>query len=115
MGKRLAERQIVVQGEAQRCRRVRPSLDARVKAVSYTVEYSYEQPHLMTWALVDGELEDVDGEFVLEDRGDGTTLATCALRLVTGSWLPGKAAHALNEQVTRSSVEGLKARVEGGA
>ena len=143
MGKRLAERQIVVEGVPQRCfdalvdfesyprwqsgvtacsvisrdrdgraRRVQFEIDATVKPFSYTVDYSYEQPHLISWRFVEGDVDDVDGEFVLEDRGDGTTLATCALRIDAGAQLPSNAALALNDQVTKSSVEDLKARVE---
>ena len=146
MGKKLAERQIVVQGDPQRCfdalvdfesyprwqsavracevisrdrdgrgRRVQFEIDAEPKPISYTVDYSYEQPHLLVWSYVEGDVDDVDGEFVLEDQGDGTTLATCALRIDAGAWLPGNAAFTLNDQVTRWSVEDLKARVENGA
>ena len=143
MGKRLAERQIVVEGVPQRCfdalvdfesyprwqsgvtacsvisrdgdgraRRVQFEIDATVKPFCYTVDYSYEQPHLIAWERVEGDVDKVDGEFVLEDRGDGTTLATCALRIDAGAWLPGDAAAVLNDQVTRWSLEDLKARVE---
>ena len=143
MGKRLAERQIVVRGSPQRCfdalvdfetyphwqsavracsvisrdrdgrgRRVQFEIDAKLKPFSYTADYSYEQPHHITWNLVEGDVDDIDGEFVLEDRGDGTTLATCALRIDTGAWLPGNTAAVLNDQVTKWSLEDQKARVE---
>jgi ribosome-associated toxin RatA of RatAB toxin-antitoxin module len=143
MGKKLAERQIVVRDIPQRCfdalvdfesypnwhsavracsvlsrdrdgrgRRVQFQIDAKAKRFSYTVDYSYEQPHLISWDFVEGDVDDVDGEFVLEDRGDGTTLATCALRIDAGAWLPANAASILHDQVTKSSLEDLKARVE---
>jgi hypothetical protein len=146
MGKKLAERQIVVQSPPQRCfdvlldfesypswqsavrtcdvisrdgdgraRRVLFELDAQPAPITYTADYSYERPHLLTWKLVDGDLGAVHGEFVLEDRGDGTTLATCSLRIVAGAGLPRELVSTLNERVTRSSVEGLKTRVENGA
>jgi len=146
MAKRIAERQVVVQSDPQRCfdalvdfesypswqsavlacdvitrdgdgrgRRVQFEIDAHGEPISYTVDYSYERPHLLAWRYVDGDVDDIDGEFVLEDRGDGTTLATCALRIDPGSRLSGRATSALNDQVTRWSVEDLKARVERGA
>jgi hypothetical protein len=98
-----------------RGRRVQFEIETRVRPMSYTVDYSYEQPHLVTWHFVEGDVDDVDGEFVLEDRGDGTTLATCALRIEAGAGLAGNAASVLNDQVTTRSVEDLKARVESGA
>jgi hypothetical protein len=54
----------------------------------------------------------VDGELVLEDRGDGTTLATYSLALDPGVWLPGRLQKILNDQVMKGSVEDLKRRVE---
>jgi uncharacterized membrane protein len=88
-------------------------IDAKLKTVHYTLDYRYEKPHMVTWRYVDGDVRDVDGELVLEDRGDGTTLATYALRIDPGVWMPGKVANMLNEQVMRGAMEDLKQRVEG--
>jgi uncharacterized membrane protein len=87
-------------------------IDAKVKAISYTLDYRYEEPHLIAWNYVEGDVKDVDGEFVFEDQGDGTTLATYALRIDPGVWLPGRVASLLNEQVMQGSMEDLKRRVE---
>lgn len=87
-------------------------IDAKVKTVRYTLDYSYEEPHLVTWRYEEGDVKDVDGEFVLEDRGDGTTLATYALRIDPGVWMPGRLADLLNEQVMAGVMEDLKRRVE---
>ena len=98
-----------------RGRRVRFEIDAGARPLFYTVDYSYERPHLVSWEFVEGDVGDIDGEFVLEDRGDGTTLATCALRIDASTRLPGNAGSSWNDQVTKWSVEELKARVESGA
>ena len=89
-------------------------VDAKVRTINYTLRYHYEEPHRITWDYLDGDIKDIDGEFILEDRGDGSTLATYSLDLDPGVWLPGKLAKVLNEQVMRGSVEDLKTRVEGG-
>lgn len=96
-----------------KAREVEFEIDAKVKTVRYILDYSYEEPHLVTWRYVDGDVKDVDGEFVLEDRGDGTTLATYALRLDPGVWMPGRLADLLNDQVMQGVMEDLKRRVEG--
>jgi uncharacterized membrane protein len=88
-------------------------VDAKVKTISYTLRYHYEEPHRITWDYIDGDIKSIDGEFILEDRGDGSTLATYSLELDPGVWLPGKIAKVLNDQVMRGSVEDLKNRVEG--
>lgn len=88
-------------------------VDAKVRKISYTLRYRYEEPHRITWDYLDGDIKSIDGEFILEDLGDGSTLATYSLDLDPGVWLPGKVAKVLNEQVMRGSVEDLKKRVEG--
>lgn len=98
-----------------RGRRVSFVIDAKIRSVEYTLDYSYEEPHLVTWDYVEGDVREIEGEYVLEDLGDGTTLATYTLRIDPGVWMPGPLAKVLNEQVMRRSVEDLKARVENGA
>jgi ribosome-associated toxin RatA of RatAB toxin-antitoxin module len=93
-------------------RDVRFVIDARVRSVSYTLRYAYEQPHLVTWEYVDGDVRSVEGDFVFEDQGDGTTLATYSLDIDPGVWLPGPVKKMLTEQVMKRSVEDLKRRVE---
>ena len=88
-------------------------IDAKIRSIRYRLDYSYEEPHMLTWRYVDGDVKDVDGEFVLEDQGDGTTLATYALRLDPGAFLPGRVANMLSDKVMQGSMEDLKARVEG--
>ncbi|MBA3359481.1 MAG: SRPBCC family protein [Thermoleophilaceae bacterium] len=98
-----------------RGRRVAFVIDAKVRSVGYTLDYAYEEPHLITWEFVEGDVSEIEGEYVLEDLGDGTTLATYSLRIDPGVWMPGPLAKVLNDQVMRRSVEDLKARVEDGA
>jgi Polyketide cyclase / dehydrase and lipid transport len=95
-----------------RGRDVRFVIDAKVRQVSYTLRYSYERPHLVTWDYVEGDVKSVDGEYVFEDQGDGTTLATYALEIDPGVWLPGPVKKMLTDQVMKRSVEDLKRRVE---
>ncbi len=105
--------EVLERDEQGRVLEARISNDAKVRTVSYTLRYRYEEPHRITWDYLEGDIKDIDGEFVLEDLGDGRTLATYSLALDPGVWLPGKLAKVLNEQVMRGSVEDLKKRVEG--
>jgi hypothetical protein len=88
-------------------------IDAKLRTVRYTLDYSYEEPHHVSWAFVEGDPKDVDGELVLEGGSDGGTLATYSLRIDPGVWLPGPVVSLLNEQVMQGALEDLKARVEG--
>jgi uncharacterized membrane protein len=90
------------------------TLDALVKQISYRLHYRYEEPHRITWDYLGGDVKSVDGEYVFEDRGDGTTLATYQLALDPGVWVPAPVAKTLREQVMKRSMEELKRRVESG-
>ena len=87
-------------------------IDAKVKTIRYRLRYSYEPPHRIEWEYLGGDVKDVDGEMVLEDQGDGTTLATYSLALDPGVWMPGPVRKVLNDQVMKGSVQDLKRRVE---
>jgi hypothetical protein len=89
-------------------------IDAKVKTIRYRLRYSYEPPHRIAWEYLGGDVKDVSGEMTLEDRGDGTTLATYSLALEAGVWVPGPVRKILTDQVMKGSVEDLKRRVEGG-
>jgi ribosome-associated toxin RatA of RatAB toxin-antitoxin module len=104
--------QVRSRDEDGRGREVRFEIDAKVRQVSYTLRYSYEPPHLITWDYVEGDVKSVDGEYVFEDRGDGMTLATYSLTIDPGVWLPGRVKKMLADQVMKRSVEDLKRHVE---
>lgn len=74
-------------------------LDSR-GMLRYTLDYSYEAPHHVSWRCADMGNEEMAGELVLEVRSDGSTLATCTLAL------------AGSEDAVSGALEDLKARVE---
>ncbi len=104
--------EVLSRDRAGRGKEVAFEIDAKLRTVRYTLDYFYEEPHHVTWAYVEGDPEDVDGELVLEEGGDGVTLATYSLRIDPGMWLPGPVVSLLNEQVMQGALEDLKARVE---
>jgi Polyketide cyclase / dehydrase and lipid transport len=107
--------EVVTRDEHGRGKRVRFEIDAKVKTVRYTLDYSYEEPRLVSWRYVDGDVRDVDGELTLEEDEDGGTLATYALRIDPGVWLPGRVSDMLSQQVMHGVLEDLKKRVEAPA
>jgi ribosome-associated toxin RatA of RatAB toxin-antitoxin module len=104
--------EVVTRDPKGRGEEVEFEIDAKVRTIRYRLRYSYEPPHRIGWDYVEGDVKDVDGQFVLEDLGDGTTLATYALALDPGVWLPGPLQKVLRDQVMKGSVEDLKKRVE---
>jgi len=106
---------VVTRDKHGRGERVDFEIDAKLRTVRYTLDYRYEEPHLVTWRYAGGDVRDVDGELVLEDAGDGTTLATYSLGIDPGVWLPGRVADMLSGQVMHGVLEDLKRRVEAPA
>jgi ribosome-associated toxin RatA of RatAB toxin-antitoxin module len=111
--KAVKEVEVVTRDKQGRGAEVAFRIDAIVRTVGYRLQYHYEEPHRITWDYLGGDIKSVDGEYVFEDNGDGTTLATYALALDPGVWIPGPIAKRLREQVMQRSMEELKARVEG--
>ena len=110
--KAVTDVEILSRDDQGRGRDVRFQIDAKVRRVSYTLRYSYEAPHLISWDYVEGDVKSVDGSFTFEERGDGKTLATYSLDIDPGVWLPGRVKKMLSDQVMKRSVEDLKRRVE---
>jgi hypothetical protein len=110
-----AVRSVAVLGrdDAGRGRDVEFHIDAKIRTVRYVLRYSYEPPGWIGWEYVEGDVKDVNGEFVLEQVDDGVTLATYRLELDPGVWLPGPVMKVLRDQVMKGAVEDLKRRAEG--
>lgn len=93
---------------------VRWEIDAKLRSVAYRLRYVYDEPTRIGSEYIDGDVRSVDGEYLLDERGDGTTEVTFALAIDPGMFVPGRVRRMLSDQVMRRSLEDLKARVEGG-
>ena len=94
-------------------RKVNLVVDAKVRKVEYTLEYRYQRPTLIEWDFVEGNgINDADGNYTLEDLGNGRTRATYKLGLEVGIPLPGPVARRAHKQTLKGSVEDLKREAE---
>lgn len=87
-------------------------IDAKIKKISYTLRYSYDQPERISWDYVEGDLKSIEGEYLFEDLGDGSTRATYRLALDPGMFFPKPIRKFLAEHTMKDSVQALKHRVE---
>ncbi len=106
--------EVISRDKEGRGKEVAWEIDAKVRSLSYRLEYSYEEPHWIGCRYLDGDVRDLEGEYIFEDRGDGTTLATFTLRVDPGILVPGKVRNMLSDQVMKRSLEDLKRHVEAG-
>jgi carbon monoxide dehydrogenase subunit G len=91
--------------------------DIKVRRVKAKVRFRYEGPERLAWSQVKGDLKSVDGEWRLEDLGDGRTRATYSLDAdpgrIIGALLRGPVEGAVRSRLVESRPGELKARVEG--
>ncbi len=96
-----------------RGKRVRLFVDAKVRKVDYTLDYSYDQPERIEWDFVEGNgINAADGHYLFEDLGNGRTRATYKLGLEVGIPLPGPVARRAHKTTLKGSVEDLKKEAE---
>ena len=65
--------------ESGRASLVRTESDIKVKRIKGTLRFSYDEPVLVAWSQVDGDMKAVEGSWKLEDLGDGRTRVKYAL------------------------------------
>jgi uncharacterized membrane protein len=96
-----------------RGKRVRLFVDAKVRKVDYTLDYSYEAPERIEWDFVEGNgINGADGHYLFEDLGGDRTRATYKLGLEVGIPLPGPVARRAHKTTLKGSVEDLKKEAE---
>jgi uncharacterized membrane protein len=96
-----------------RGKRVRLFIDAKVRKVDYTLDYSYDEPKRIEWDFVEGNgINGADGHYLFEDLGNDRTRATYKLGLEVGIPLPGPVARRAHKTTLKGSVEDLKKEAE---
>lgn len=91
---------------------VRFEIDLHVRRVSYTLRYTHEPPHRLTWTFVEGDVADISGSYLLEPLGHDRTRATYALAVDLGRAVPGLLVRRTGAAAMRRSILELKSRVE---
>ncbi len=58
--------------------------DAKLRKVKTRVRFTYEGPTRLSWTMIEGELESMEGSWELEDLGNDRTRVTYALAVDPG-------------------------------
>lgn len=80
---------------------------------TYVIEYVWHGPEKVTWRLKESEvLRDLDGTYVVTDRGDGTS--EVSYRLIVDLMIPiiGSIKRKAEKAIVDAALKGLKKRVE---
>jgi|SRR5689334_10987709 len=88
-------------------------LDASPIKDAYTLAYDWDGDRGVSWGLVEGKmLKAMDGAYILEDRGDGTTEVTYRLAVDISIPMIGMLKRKAEKVIIDTALKGLKKRVE---
>ena len=95
---------------------VKIDTDAKVRTLTSTMRFGYDDPTGISWEQTDGDLKSVRGSWELEDLGDGRTRATYWMEVDLGRMLGmvirGPLVGVLRGQLVESMPGKLKAFIE---
>ena len=96
---------------------VRTETDGKVRTLSSTLRFGYDDPAGISWEQTDGDLKSVKGSWEFEDLGEGRTRATYWMEVDLGRMLGmvirGPLVGVLRGQLVESMPGKLKSFVEG--
>ena len=88
-------------------------LDASPIKDAYTLRYDWAGDRSVSWTLVEGRmLKAMDGAYVLEERGDGSTEVTYRLAVDIAIPMIGMLKRKAEKVIIDTALKGLKKRVE---
>jgi len=93
-------------------RRVEFRIDMRFKSIRYVLAYDYRKPIELTWYLVEGDVESIEGAYQFRRLGPRLTEATCQQAVLLGFWVPGPIRKLAERTALRQSVLEFKEEVE---
>jgi ribosome-associated toxin RatA of RatAB toxin-antitoxin module len=62
--------------------------DAKLRKVETRVKFTYEGPTRLSWKMIEGDLESMEGSWELEDLGGGRTRITYSVAVDPGGSIP---------------------------
>ena len=87
-------------------------VDAKIKTVSYTLEYDYsDAPDSFSWDLVEGDVKELSGSYAF-DEFDDVTEVRYETRVDPGFPMPGMLRRQAQKQIVKGALQDLKKRVE---
>lgn len=109
----VASVEVLERDEAGRPARATFSVDGFIKRISYELEYSYDEPHLISWTAVPGEdIKEMEGSYEFRPLDGGGTAIAYALRVAPNFAVPGFLRRQAEKQIVQAALRGLRRRAE---
>lgn len=98
--------------EEGRATRVWFEVDAKLRVISYTLEYDYSRaPEGFSWRKVDGDVKELTGSYGFDEFGPETDV-TYEMSVDPGFPVPKLLKRQAEKQIVRAALQDLKKRVE---
>ncbi len=95
-----------------RATKVWMQVDAKIKTVSYTLEYDYSNaPESFSWSLLEGDVKELSGSYEF-DEFDDVTEVRYETSIDPGFPMPGMLKRQAQKQIVKGALNDLKKRVE---
>jgi len=109
----VASVEVLERDDAGRPARATFSVDGFIKRISYELEYTYEEPHLISWTAVPGEdIKEMEGSYEFRALEAGGTAIAYALRVAPNFSVPGFLRRQAEKQIVQAALRGLRRRAE---
>lgn len=82
-----------------------------IRNLTYRLRHTYDEPRQIRGELVEGDVKSFRGTWTFEPAKEGT-LATFALDIDPGFWVPGKVRRMLHDTVMKRTLDDVRKRVE---
>ena len=107
--------EVVKKGTGGRAKEVFFDLDAGAIKDQYTLAYTWKADREVRWHLVEAEniVKSMDGAYLLEDNGDGSTTVTYQLAVDIKIPMLGMIKRKAEKVIIDTALKELKKRVEG--
>jgi len=104
--------EILEEDNAGHALRVHFTVDGMVKEISYTLVYSYDEPHRISWTAEPGpDIKEMEGSYEFTQLDEGTEVVY-ALRAEPAFKIPGFLKKQVEKQIVGTALRGLRRRVE---
>ena len=110
------EVEVLATDEAGRVAEARIVIDAMVRVISYTLDYTYDAPHSISWvARPSDDIRELEGSYEFKPLDEGGTTVIYALKAQPAFSIPGFLRRQVEKQIVGTALRGLRTRVEATA
>ena len=88
------------------------TVDLKVRKVRYTLLYEYDAPRLISFRMIDGDVESIEGSYRFGEDGPDRCTVNATIEVDPGMSVPGPIRRMLAGQMLKGTLKELRRRSE---